>query len=334
MGELKTSVSQIISKKKLETIKNFIKVLQRNWERAAITARAAAMAYYALLAMFPLLLVFVNVLPLLPLPQAEILTYLQTALPENIYDVIQPVLTEYLNSGTGGGIISIGLITALWSASTVITVLRTALNDIYGVVDAKKNYLIRRLLSVAMILSMIAAIGAVLLIFVFGEYVLNFTESLIGIHFPLIESILSLTWIVLLVGLLVFFLIVYHVLPNHHLPIKYALPGAVFSTLGWFGLSQGFSIYLRFAGGDAVTNATFGGFIILMLFLFLSGVITFMGALVNTISFEWSNQQSIIAYEEEKHREEEEQEETYPSENQTILKRKIVKINKYPNEKY
>lgn len=311
----------------------FIRLLQSNWQRAEITSKAAEMAYYALLSMFPLLLVFVNIIPFLPLPQDEILSYVATALPSNVYDIIQPVLIDYLNSGSGGAI-SIGLLTAIWSASTVITVLRRVLDDVYGV-ESKQNVIVGRILSVAVMVLVILALGSVVFAVVFGEQIVHFTENLIGVELPLIQQLLSFRWLVLLLVLFVFFLLVYHVIPNHHIALKYSIPGAVFSTLVWLLLSQAFSLYLRFAGGDAVTNATFGGFIVLMLFLFLSGMVVFLGALVNAIYYEWKQGESVGEYEEKKQKEKELEKEgttEYPPADTVMLRRKLVKVNPLNSE--
>ena len=81
---------------------------------------------------------------------------------------------------------------------------------------------------------------------------------------PFIQEFLVLRYVVLIVILFAVFFIVYRFVPNHSLSIKYSYPGALFFTKlhDWLVsfLVQGFSLYLNFAGGDAVANATFGAF--------------------------------------------------------------------------
>lgn len=315
------------AKTKQDNLIQFIKTVQKNWERADLTSRSAEMAYYTLLSLFPLILVFVNLLPLLPIPQKEVLGYLSVGLPSNVYAVIQPIIKTYLTSASGG-VLSIGLITSIWSASEINLVLRTVLDQIYGI-DSEDNYLVSRILSFVFMVFLGAILLGAMFVVAFGRQVLAFVETVIGIDFPLIQRILGFRWVVLVLILFLFFLIMYHVFPKHHLKLKYSLPGTVFSTIGWVLLSQFFSLYTKFTGGDAVTNSTFGGFIILMLFLYISGMVTFLGALLNSLYFEVTTNQTVSEYHRAHTKQKElEQEGTpaYPAEDTVLLKRKLVHV--------
>lgn len=305
-------------------------ILMTNWERAAISQNAAEMAYFVLLSLLPILLVVANVIPLFPMDTAEILGVVQTAVPADIYSVLEPTLESYLESASGGAI-SIGLLAAIWSASKVITTLRSVLDEVYGSVQTK-NFIIARILSLLVMMGILMVIGLAVFIFVFGEQILHFIQNTFAFEIPFIQEFLVLRWVVLIAILFAVFLIVYRYVPNHSLTIRYAYPGAIFASLGWVILTQGFSIYINFAGGDDIANATFGAFIALMLFLYLSGMVILLGALVNSMIFEWINKQSVEDYEQERRSKRELEKSDwsgYPSEKSTvILKRKIYKVNR------
>jgi len=255
--------------------------------------------------------------------------YLQTALPGDVFNVLQPVLEGYLEGGSGGAI-SIGVITSIWSASKVITSLRNVLNDVYGV-ELENNFILARILSLAVMILILGAIGLVVFAFVFGEQILLFIENNLGFQIPFVQQFLTLRWVVLLVVFLLFFALIYQFVPNHQLSFKYAIPGAIFATIGWIVLSQGFSIYISLAGGDAVANATFGAFIVLMLFLYLAAMIILLGGLVNAMYYEWKTRQSVQEYTAELEKQEElEQEGTteYPKTDARLLKRSLSKVNR------
>lgn len=305
-------------------------ILMTNWERAAVSQNAAEMAYFVLLSLLPILLVVANVIPLFPMDTAEILAVVQTAIPADIYSVLEPTLESYLESASGGAI-SIGLLAAIWSASKVITTLRRVLDEVYGSVQTK-NFIIARILSLLVMMGILMVIGLAVFIFVFGEQILNFIQNTFAFEIPFIQEFLVLRWVILIAILFAVFLIVYRYVPNHSLTIRYAYPGAIFASLGWVILTQGFSIYISFAGGDDIANATFGAFIALMLFLYLSGMVILLGALVNSMIFEWINKQSVEDYEQERRSKRELEKSDwsgYPSEKSTvILKRKIYKVNR------
>lgn len=313
-----------------DKLARLIPILQSNWERATVNQSGAEMAFFILLSLFPLLLVIANIIPLLPLETNEVLALVADFVPEDIFNIIEPILEGYLESASGG-FISFGLLTAIWSASKVITILRRVLDDVYGSVQ-KKNVVVGRILSLFVMLGILLIIGVAIFIFVFGESILAFIQNTIGFEIPFIQEFLLLRWVILLVILFGVLLVVFRFVPNHHLTFKYSYQGAIFSTIGWMLLTQGFSIYLAVASDDALTNATFGGFLALMLFLYFSSIVILLGALLNAIIFEWKNHISVPEYEAAKRNEKKMQDSDwtgYPSEAETvILKRKLFKVNK------
>lgn len=278
--------------KKLEPL---IEVIQSNWQRADVTSRAGELAYFSLLSLFPLILAAANIIPFLPISAGDILPYLKTALPPDIYNLLGPVLESYL-SNTHGGILSIGLVTSLWSASKFFNILQDVMNEVYGV-EEKENFILVRVVSLLVELAIVAVVGVVLFIFIFGQQIVQFVESLLHINLNFILQLLQLRWIILFILLILLFGLIYILLPDHHLSWKYAVPGAIFATVGWLVLSQGFSLYVSLAGGEAAGNATFGAFIVLMLWLYLSAIVVLLGGLLNSIVYEYRNHQTVAEHE-------------------------------------
>jgi len=309
-------------------------IFMPNWNRASVTQGAAEMAYFILLSLIPILLVVANIIPLLPMETAEVLNLAQNIIPADIYSIIEPTLVGYLQSGSGGAI-TIGVIAAIWSASKIVTSLRNVLNEVYGAVDTQ-NFIISRILSMVIMLGIIIVIGLTIFLFIFGEQILLLVQSILGMQLPFISQFLALRWVVLMALLLGVFLIIYHFVPDHNLSFKYAVPGAIFSTVGSLLLSQFFSVYISFAGGDAAANATLGTFIILMLFLYLSSIILLIGGLLNVVVFEWQNNVSVVDYEKSLQKEEQLENtdwKGYPTEEDTvILRRKLFKVNTLKQE--
>lgn len=300
-------------------------IIKDNWSRANVSFQAGELAYFSLLSLFPILLVIANVIPLFPIDVNAVLSYLESAVPPDIFSVIEPVLIGYLSSSSGG-VISIGLVTALWSASKAFNSLQNILNEVYAV-KPRKNFILVRLVSLLVQLAIVFIVGVIIFAFVFGEILVEFIEGLVNVDLGFIMQILQLRWLILLIVLLALFTAVYFLVPNHRLGIKYAVPGAIFATIGWLVLSQGFSIYLQFAGGDAAANATFGVFIILMLWLYLAAMILLLGGLVNTIYFEYKNGKSVqkaIESEDEEHSENDKKKKL-PKQRKKLVKVKEVK---------
>ncbi len=314
---------------KKNNIVDVVKVIMKNWNRASVMQGAAEMAYFLLLSLIPILLVIANVIPLLPFETSEVLALMEQAIPADVNEFLIPIVTGYLESAGGGGAISIGLLAAIWSASKVFSTLRRVLDEVYGT-TAKQNFIIARLLSLLVMISILLVVAATFFVFVFGEEILNLFTDILGFEVPFARELLGLRWIALPLILLAVGLIIYDMVPNHHLKLTYAIPGTIFMTLGLFLMTQFFSLIASLMGGDAVANQTLGGFIVLMLFLYISNIIILLGALVNAIYFELKNGESVHMHEQELQEEEELEESDwtgYPDEEkEVLLKRKITKI--------
>lgn len=303
------------------------KIILENWNRTSIMQGAAAMTYYLLLSLVPILLVFANVIPFLPFSSQQAIGFIQSTFPADISRMLVPIVTEYLESGSGGAI-SIGLLASIWSASKVFSTMRKILDQVYGATE-KKNFIVARLLSLVIMLVILILVGVSIFAFVFGEQILSFVRDFFEIEIVFFETFLLLRWMLFPIVLMIVSLVIYHLVPNHHLKIKYAIPGTVFVTVSLIMLSQSFSLLTKYMGGDAITNQTLGGFIALMVFLFVGNLLLLFGALINTLFFEIKNDQSVTEY-ETKLRKIEEMESSnwggYPDESeQVLLKRKLYK---------
>ncbi len=304
-----------------------VKIIMDNWNRTSIMQGAAAMTYYLLLSLVPILLVFANVIPLLPFSSSQAIAFIESTFPADISQMLVPIVNEYLQSASGGAI-SLGLLASIWSASKVFSTLRKVLDQVYGAPE-KKNFVIARLLSLLVMLVILLLVGLSVFAFVFGEQILSLARDYLGFEIEFFETFLFLRWLLFPVILIIVSLVIYDLVPNHHLKIKYALPGTLFITVALIVLSQSFSLLTKYMGGDAITNQTLGGFIALMLFLFIGNFLLLFGALINTVVFEVTNNQSVTEYEKELLKIEEMEESHwggYPDEEDVVLlKRKLYK---------
>ena len=84
---------------------------------------------------------------------------------------------------------------------------------------------------------------------------------------------------------------------------------------------------MQFAGGEAAASATFGVFIVLMLWLYLSAIILLLGALINAVYFEIKTGKSVQEVKIEKDNEEkDDKEKEYPDDSESIQHKKLVKL--------
>ena len=246
-----------------------------------VADRAAALAYYFLFAMFPTLLFLTSLLGLLPLPglMERLLTYTNQAMPGDAGSIVTRTLTEIQN-GARGGLLSIGVLAALWAASAGMASVMNALNVAYGVEDPRPWWR-RRLVAVLLTLGFSAFILTALVLIVFGPRIGEAVANDMGMGplFTTIWNLVSLPIVILFV--LVGIALVYYFAPATEQNWRWVTPGSAVALVLWLGMSFGLRWYVaRFADYSA-TYGSIGGVILLMLWLYLTGLVLLVGAEIN-----------------------------------------------------
>ncbi|MEF9936946.1 YihY/virulence factor BrkB family protein [Carnobacterium sp.] len=257
----------------------FFETIQRKYQEAEVTNSSVVIAYYLLLSFFPIVIIIGNLLPLLNLDINTILPYFSTIIPEAIYKEIVETIHRLLTSSSSG-MLSFGIIAAFWAASKGMNAMQVSMNKAYGV-EPRKNMFVIRLASLAFTLILVLGIVALVLVFSFGQVILNYLTPLLQLPEELVAIFQSVKWPVTLFVLLFVFTLVYYMVPNAQVKVKFVLPGAIFATVGWVLLSQAFAIYVRYFSGRTLSYGSVGIFIVLMLWLNGSGIVLTLGAVIN-----------------------------------------------------
>lgn len=257
----------------------FFETIQRKYQEAEVTNSSVVIAYYLLLSFFPIVIIIGNLLPLLNLDINTILPYFSTIIPEAIYQEIVETIHRLLTSSSSG-MLSFGIVAAFWAASKGMNAMQVSMNKAYGV-EPRKNMFVIRLASLAFTLILVLGIVALVLVFSFGQVVLNYLTPLLQLPEELVAIFQSVKWPVTLFVLLFVFTLVYYMVPNAQVKVKFVLPGAIFATIGWVLLSQAFAIYVRYFSGRTLSYGSVAIFIVLMLWLNGSGIVLTLGAVIN-----------------------------------------------------
>jgi len=246
-------------------IRQIMVLFQQHWGRMEIGRQSAEMAYYVLLALLPTLLLLGNIIPLLPLPREQVLSYVEMALPLEVSNTLTPILEQYLNSGSSG-VVSFGLVLSIWTASKAFNVFQNVLNQVYNT-KMRKNFIVHRIFSFVIAFLLVAMIAFVAFLFMFGRYIRDFFEEFLSIQLDFITAFENFRWIVAFLIIAIIMTVIYYVVPNVRWSFKYSLPGAAFATIGFLLISQLFSLYVGVAGNQAIGNSAIGVVITLLIAL-------------------------------------------------------------------
>jgi membrane protein len=255
----------------------------RVWEnfwKDEVLDRAAALSYYLLLALFPALLFLTALLGLLPLPDLmeSLMRYLARVLPGDAASLIQRTLTE-VTRDRRQGILSLGAGVALWSASAGMVSIMTALNIAYGVTEVRPWWK-RRLVALALTFGFGVFLAVSLVLLMFGPRLGGALAAWLGFGetFALVWSLSSVPAAIALV--LTGVALVYYLAPAVRQQWRWVTPGSVLAVALWLLASMGLRLYVNFNSYSA-TYGSIGGVILLLLWLYVTGIVLLVGAHVN-----------------------------------------------------
>ncbi|MEW4286402.1 YihY/virulence factor BrkB family protein [Priestia koreensis] len=261
----------------------FIAELAGRFLRDEIPSLSAELAYYFLLSLFPLLIFIVTLLGFLPLHVPNLLDMLEEVAPRQTMKYIEDNLNEVVGS-RNGQLLSFGAIATLWSASNGINAIVRAFNRAYEV-EESRSFIVARGVAILLTVAMIFIIIVALLLPVFGKMIGVYLFSKLGFSSTFLNLWSASRWIISAAILFIVFLALYHFAPNKKgLHIKDIWKGTLVATLGWVLVSLAFSYYVNNFANYTATYGSLGGIIVMMVWLYLSGMIIVIGGEINAIS--------------------------------------------------
>ena len=249
-----------------------------------ITDLAAALAYYSFLAIPSVLLVAVGLFTLIASPDAI------GTLMDKIGKVAPAQTTELLggslrrlneNQSSSVAMTVVGFVLALWTTTGAMTAFMRALNKAYDR-DESRGFMKQRVVAVQMVAAMGAAFLLVFGLLVLGPLLSDWIGSALDIKgvFGWIWWIAQ--WPVLLVGLLAAFATVLYLGPNvDHPRWQFITPGSVLAVIVWLSVSGLFAVYTSMFGSYNKTWGSLAAVIVMLTWLWLSGLALLFGAEVN-----------------------------------------------------
>src|ERR671910_483129 len=189
---------------------------QRIWAESQddeILGRAAQLAYYFFLALFPALLFLTAMLGLFPLERVmpELMAYLHSVLPGGALSVVERTLQQVVE-GSGANILSLGLLGALWASSSGVTAMMEALNAVYEAREQRPFWKVR-LIAIAMTIGLAGFIIVSITLVLYGEHIGAWIANLIGLGWLFKLAWVVLQWPVVIALMLVALAVIYYLSP-------------------------------------------------------------------------------------------------------------------------
>src|SRR5829696_5036837 len=252
-----------------------------------MTHHAAALTYYALMSLFPALLLAVSLLGLVgqyPATYDAIIDYLREVVPPSALAPIDSSLRGALQSkGTAATALAIAAVVALYGTTGLLEAARRALNVVHDV-RGGRSFLRRKATDIAStVVLMTLVLVSLVLVFVGG----SFAEDLLGFLGlgPTVAHAWNIArWPAARAVAMLVFAFIYHVTPDvdaDRRSFRHVTPGAAVGVLLWLLASAGFSIYVSKVADVGALYGAFAGAIVLVAWLWLTNVALLFGAELN-----------------------------------------------------
>ena len=245
---------------------------------------AAALTYYAVLSMFPALIVMVSVVGLVadPATVTKFLTDVVGSLgPSSAVDTFKGPIESVTSNRGGAGIAAIiGVLAALWSASGYVGAFTEAANTIYEVEEGRPVWKLKPLqLGITFVCVVLVAMTALALV-VSGP-VAEAIGSAIGISDVAVTVWQFGKWPIMLLLVLLILHILYFASPNARVAPKWISGGAIVTLVVWILASVAFAFYVANFGSYNKTYGTMGGVVVFLLWLWITNMAVLLGVEFN-----------------------------------------------------
>jgi membrane protein len=243
--------------------------------------RAAQLAYYFLFALFPFFLFLTTLLGYLPIPDLldRLLETLGQMLPGEALQLVQDNIRQ-LVTDQRGGLLSFGILAALWTSSSALTGIIDSLNRAYDVEEGRPFWKVR-LTAIGLTVGLSAFIVVALVLLTFGPQLGRWVADLVGLG-----RVFEVTWNVVrwpvIVGLLVVAIaLLYYFAPDVEQGWTWITPGSACAVLGWLLASLGFAFYVNNFGSYNATYGSIGAVIVLLTWMYVTGLFILIGGEIN-----------------------------------------------------
>ncbi len=260
---------------------SYMKEVISEFQKDNIPILGAAQAYHYLLAIVPLLILLLSILPYLQIDPDQAMSFMKKILPGETADIFKENIVSIVDKPKGG-LLTVGIIGTLWSASNGMNAFIQSSNIAYNVKETR-SFIKVRLLSILLTLGMIISIVVALVLPIFGGVLTNMLDSAFQLPNQTVILFQVLRWVISIVVMAAILLALYHFAPNKTFPFSHIVPGALITAALWQVISLAFSFYVSNFGNYSATYGSLGGLIVLMLWFFLTGIILMLGAEINVV---------------------------------------------------
>lgn len=246
------------------------------------TDLAAALTYYAVLAVVPGMIVLLSILGITGAGTRELTVQVNNIAPGSMAKVIETLINQAQSQQSGAGLAAaLGVVIALWSASGYVGAFMRASNRVYDIGEGRpiwKTASTRLVLTVFAVLMLVLMTGIVVLT---GSVARSVGDS-IGVGSTAVTVWDIAKWPVLVVLISVLLAVLFWAAPNAKQGgVKWISPGGAIATVVWLIVSALFALYVTDFSSYNETYGSLAGIFVFLIWLWLTNISLLFGLEVN-----------------------------------------------------
>ena len=250
-----------------------------------VFGRAAELAFYFLFALFPLIFLMMTLFGLFASHSIELRNnlfgYFSDFLPATAFQLLERVTSE-LAIHASHGKLTFGVVSALWVISSGICSMISFLNSAHHVREARAWFKVRAIALGLSLLISILLVTALFMVLV-GSHFVGWLGTGLGLHPMVVLAWKGIQWPTAILFVSISCSLIYYCGPNlkERRRWQWFTPGSAFGGFVWLAASFGFRIYLHFFDNYSTSYGSLGAVMILLVWLYVSGLACLIGAEIN-----------------------------------------------------
>ena len=243
---------------------------------------ASALAYQMLFSLFPFILFLIALIGFLHLPDFFSWLRLQSelVLPPQALESVNPVIDQLQQSK--GGLLSVGIVIALYTASAGVRLMMSAMNAAYDVVEGRPVWK-RFPLSIVYTVGIAGMLLVAAALMVLGPQVMGWIAAQVGLEEFIVTLWTIARWPVIVILMMVAVALIYYVMPDVKQEFRFITPGSVLAVVVWIIASLGFAFYVKTFANYNAMYGSIGAIIVLLLYFYISAAVLLLGAEMNAV---------------------------------------------------
>lgn len=282
--------------------KDTAKAVLKEFSGDDVTGMAAEIAYHLVFALPPLIIFTITMAAVVDAfsgvnVSGELKSMISERAPSDAAEEILTGMVDSAISGVSGGIASFGAVLsavlALWTASNGVGALMKSFNRAYDVEEAR-TFVKKKLVSIGLTVLLVLCIIGAFVLFVFGGGIGEWVADQAGLGSVFTWAWQIARWPVAVLLIMVLLSLLYYFGPNVEQTYRFVSAGSVIATILWIVAVLGFGIYVQFANPGSAYGVA-GGLIVLLFFLYVTGIVFLIGAEVNAVIARQYDPQTVAA---------------------------------------